>query len=136
MAGFAGEFEGVRLLARSPSSVLTCGLMSAPFGETRLFPIAGYGEEFHVGTTADGEHVLMGLLSPYVVAYIFSASGDLVRRVCREWEYPAPRMAEGGPYEIYDPAFQSAVSMQIRGLRWLLSAASRGPGDPGVGQAD
>lgn len=64
--------------------------------------------------------MLMGLLCPYVVAYIFSARGDLVRRVCREWEYPAPRMAEGGPYEIYDPAFRAAVSMQIRRLQTEL----------------
>lgn len=79
----------------------------------RLFAIQGYGDNFYTGLTCDGHQVLMGLLCPNLVAYVFSAEGLLLRREVYPWNYPAPRMHGTGPYQIYEATFRTHLAHQF-----------------------
>jgi len=89
-------------------------IMSDDVGQPKRFPLCLDEYGLHAGTTSAGTQVLIGLLCPYVAVYVFSQDGALLGGQRRLWLEPAPRMGEGGPYRIYDPAFQTAVSRQIR----------------------
>lgn len=81
--------------------------------QTKLFPVRGYGSDFHTGRTRAGEQLLMGLLCPYIVAYFFTQDGSQIKRERREWLVAAPRMGGDGPYQIYEPGFEATLSEQI-----------------------
>ena len=84
--------------------------------ESRIFTIAGHGEDFFTGQTADGRQVLLGLLSPQVVLYFFDADGVLLERQARDWEHPAPRLGESDIWLIGNAEFKRRLAGQI--TRW------------------
>jgi hypothetical protein len=45
--------------------------------KTRLFPIAGHGDELVTGVCADGRQVVMGSRTPDLTAVFFDANGNL-----------------------------------------------------------
>jgi hypothetical protein len=69
-------------------------------------------DDFTTGLTHDACQVVVGLLCPFLVAYFFEADGKWLRCEKQLWVYPAPRMREDGPYQIYDSAFQDALLCQ------------------------
>lgn len=83
-----------------------------------------YGTDFFTGTAADGRQVLMGLLCPEVVAYFFAPDGSFLQREACPWEYPAPRMGDDGPYQIYDDEFERRLGEQIRVWQDVIGFAS------------
>jgi hypothetical protein len=85
----------------------------------RLFPIQP-AADFHAGVLDDGRQVLLGLLCPDVIVFIFDPDGRLITKQEHEWRHPAPRMGNDGPYRIYDPAFVKAIDKQIADLKATL----------------
>lgn len=86
----------------------------AIIADDRLFPVNTYGEDFFTAVCADGRQVIIGLLCPHVIAYLFDSQGRLLGDEHRPWNHPAPRTKETGPYQIYDKPFQAALAAQIR----------------------
>jgi hypothetical protein len=58
--------------------------------DDRLYPIEEHATDYRVGSCRGGEQVLIGDLSPWLVACFFSPAGDLLRVEERPLAGPAP----------------------------------------------
>ncbi|MEZ4446189.1 MAG: hypothetical protein R3B72_44340 [Polyangiaceae bacterium] len=85
----------------------------------RLFAIQP-SADFHAGVLDDGRQVLLGLLCPEVVVFVFGRDGRFITKQEQVWRHPAQRMGTDGPYQIYDPAFVRAMNQQIADLKATL----------------
>lgn len=85
----------------------------------RLFPLSSYGDEYLTGHCADGRQVVMGLLCPHLVVYLFDANGRLLSGERQLWNHPAPRL-NSGPFDIYNEAFRTSLDVQFRELQQSL----------------
>ncbi len=84
--------------------------------ESRVFAVGSHDFSYFTGIIADNRQVVMGLLTPRVVAYFFDADGAFQERETCDWEYPAPRVRNSDIWRLNDAEFQARLAAQIE--RW------------------
>jgi hypothetical protein len=82
----------------------------------RVFALQSHGNDYFAGQLTDGHQIVMGLLAPRIVLYMFDAEGALVERQARDWEHAAPKLGESDIWRLGNAEFKQRLAEQTE--RW------------------